>query len=776
VNRFVWLKGDATLRTAASAAPFAFDPDQPRVPAGSPEGGEWASGTGGGPTVPPVPPTALARYYHSTLGYIADNGPATAGELAGHLGDRHRLGAAKARAVVDHLASTGDLSRAKDGYGRDVLGASRGPRTKSSGREPDAGAPPAAAGREAHVLDFAARAGQHPGGLAPVWELKRQLRLSPDDLKGLLFRLDREDKIRLVAVGDRGRLTREQLRDSVEGENETFAYVGPGPAHPTAPFAADAPDLSGLGDLLNLSRQDVLDALFDAATDSFDLALPDAAFYSPDQPRVPAGSPGGGRWAGGVSPGTAAARDAASDAVRAFASGQGPATRAEAEALAGHLARLTVAQIHALKAEHGLRGSAPNKAALVAKLAGRFRAHRERNPVATEAPDPAPAVKQPWEMTRARYQATGGVSLPEDHPLMQEAERARAALRGASAALLAAAPQYHKRTFDTPTKQSTIGAAMEYEPRSLETALKSSTVPRAVKDQYRAAKEAQRQVSDRIDEATDHRAAVESALAGGKPVPPKVLADYPDLAAKAAPPPPAPPPAPAGLHEVRPGGRPFRPGEVHVEVAAGGGDAARRVFGRGVDLSLFPAMANAAPGWNVLVTPDPFTGGVAVSSFGPGGNASRSFRRRADGKLEAHNESFRVHDDLPGTGRPNPLKGQGLRLFTNQVNALREAGVDVIRTHAAGEPGGSQNGYYTWPRFGFSGTMEDDAFGRLPSGLRERLGDSREVRDLFDLPGGAEAWKDVGSSVYNARFDLTPGSRNMRALEDYTREREARGK
>jgi hypothetical protein len=131
-----------------------------------------------------------------------------------------------------------------------------------------------------------------------------------------------------------------------------------------------------LGDLVRVEEGtgDVL-----SSRKNVSYALPrkvDAPFYSPDQPRVPAGQPGGGRWAGGVSPGTTAARDAASDAVRAFARGQGPPTREEAEALAGHLARLTVSQIHALKAEHGLRGSAPNKAALVAKMAERFRTWR----------------------------------------------------------------------------------------------------------------------------------------------------------------------------------------------------------------------------------------------------------------------------------------------------------------------------------------------------------------------------------------------------------------
>jgi hypothetical protein len=156
----------------------------------------------------------------------------------------------------------------------------------------------------------------------------------------------------------------------------------------TASFARNTgPDLSGLeDDLLGLSRPELLEVLAEAAEESWE--GDDASFSFHDQPRVPAGQPGGGRWAGGVSPGTTAARAAASDAVREFARGRGPHTAADAEALAGHLSRLTVAQIHTLKEEHGLKGSAPNKAALVAKLAERFRAARAAEYGLPEAPRP----------------------------------------------------------------------------------------------------------------------------------------------------------------------------------------------------------------------------------------------------------------------------------------------------------------------------------------------------------------------------------------------------
>lgn len=46
---------DAGLRAARLALWLRYDPDQPRVPAGSPDGGQWTGGGGGGITGAPDP-------------------------------------------------------------------------------------------------------------------------------------------------------------------------------------------------------------------------------------------------------------------------------------------------------------------------------------------------------------------------------------------------------------------------------------------------------------------------------------------------------------------------------------------------------------------------------------------------------------------------------------------------------------------------------------------------------------------------------------------------
>jgi hypothetical protein len=147
-------------------------------------------------------------------------------------------------------------------------------------------------------------------------------------------------------------------------------------------LATDRLDLNGI-DLAGLSREDVLAALTDAAIEAYEDA---AEFYSPDQARDWRGRwTSGGGSDGGQSVPTHAERgqlrQASLQAVRDYVRAGGQPTQVENEQLAAHLARLTVDQLHQVKAEHGLKASAGKKEGLVAKLVDRFRAHRQ-----TQAP------------------------------------------------------------------------------------------------------------------------------------------------------------------------------------------------------------------------------------------------------------------------------------------------------------------------------------------------------------------------------------------------------
>jgi ADP-ribose pyrophosphatase YjhB (NUDIX family) len=353
---------DAVL---AADAPF-YSPGQPRVPAGQPGGGEWGSGGGGGASVRPA---ALEDYARAVESWKQD------------------------RALWTFTPNFGfqNVHFAWDGAGKLTgwVGWDVSP---------------------AGALNFAIDTRRDVRSPALAGRLLRAFLSSPDRA--------RVTSIEAVAVTDAGQRMVESLAKRLgvpwTGERRTGSAT---PGGPPAVAPAEAPEKvpGRLGALAARLRGffgggeaqfswDAWAALDGPAGEAAFALAEDAPFYSPDQPRVPAGQPGGGRWAGGVSPGTTAARDAASDAVRAFARGRGPATAREAHALAGHLAKLTVSQIHALKAQHGLKGSAPNKAALVAKLAQRFRDARAAAGAAAPATAPAPA---PVALTHAQWVAAG---------------------------------------------------------------------------------------------------------------------------------------------------------------------------------------------------------------------------------------------------------------------------------------------------------------------------------------------------------------------------------
>ena len=150
--------------------------------------------------------------------------------------------------------------------------------------------------------------------------------------------------------------------------------------------------------------------------------------------------------------------------------------------------------------------------------------------------------------------------------------------------------------------------------------------------------------------------------------------------------------------------------------------------------------------------------------------ASRTIRKPWFGPLTCYNNTVKVWGSF---------KGKGLELFDNQVRSLQALGVKRIVAHAAGDAESAKTdpksglGYYAWPRMGFSGIMKSSQIAKLPPEIQKALKGKRDVRDLFDLPGGAEVWKAHGGSI-KVHFDLSPGSRNMRALEAYKEERAKR--
>ena len=109
-------------------------------------------------------------------------------------------------------------------------------------------------------------------------------------------------------------------------------------------------------------------------------------------------------------------------------------------------------------------------------------------------------------------------------------------------------------------------------------------------------------------------------------------------------------------------------------------------------------------------------------------------------------------------------QGFGLQMFCRQVRNAAARGVDWIEALAGRRR--DENGYYTWPRYGFDCPLPAAIRRRLPAGLEH----SRTLLDVMSCEKGREWWQEHGAAV-RVRFDLAPGSRSRRTLAEYIRTR-----
>jgi hypothetical protein len=145
-----------------------------------------------------------------------------------------------------------------------------------------------------------------------------------------------------------------------------------------------------------------------------------------------------------------------------------------------------------------------------------------------------------------------------------------------------------------------------------------------------------------------------------------------------------------------------------------------------------------------------------------------------DVQLHFNGRDGSVHVNQVNASRHQKAKGWGGVAFLRSLTAARKNGFHEFHvTNAAGGPGKAHNGYYTWPRLGFNGLVPDQWRVGLPHGH-----DAHETfHDLFDAPGGADAWKGHGGDVTDGlHFDARPGSPHMARLMAYLKGVQARRK
>lgn len=140
-----------------------------------------------------------------------------------------------------------------------------------------------------------------------------------------------------------------------------------------------------------------------------------------------------------------------------------------------------------------------------------------------------------------------------------------------------------------------------------------------------------------------------------------------------------------------------------------------------------------------------------------------------EGKKFIHLNLIRVHSRYQ-------KEGFGAELIASQIDGAIGAGFEYISLHAAGRPGGSMNGYYTWPRFGWDEELSSvwERNPNLAQKIENRFPQARSVLDIMKTAEGREWWKSNGGDLYAARFDLREGSLSRRVLEAYLQEKNRR--
>jgi hypothetical protein len=169
------------------------------------------------------------------------------------------------------------------------------------------------------------------------------------------------------------------------------------------------PDVGG-EDWGSYSREEILDLLTEAALESLDGPAGNA--FDPNQPRDERGRFAGAGAEGALPHGERQAQRGGSlQHARDFVTKGSPATHAEVGALADHLSRLTVSQLHDLRKEHGLPAQGAwkqRKPELVQTLAGRLAAHRATLPTAA-ARELTAAVKGNHDFTESKHRPSDAV-------------------------------------------------------------------------------------------------------------------------------------------------------------------------------------------------------------------------------------------------------------------------------------------------------------------------------------------------------------------------------
>lgn len=185
----------------------------------------------------------------------------------------------------------------------------------------------------------------------------------------------------------------------------------------------------------------------------------------------------------------------------------------------------------------------------------------------------------------------------------------------------------------------------------------------------------------------------------------------------------------------------------------------RRLLGR-IDTARLDALARELPGASVEL--GVYRGNLCLDFSDPPQYRYRGVVRvvRQPRQPILVVDSFHIHQPA------HRGSGLGLRVFTQLLSAARR--LDIVRIETTAGRQADENGYYTWPRYGFAGRLPDPVRRRLPP----ELAAATDVLELMRSQAGRHWWRRFGISMRLA-FDVRPGSPSRRAFARYYRERQA---
>lgn len=180
----------------------------------------------------------------------------------------------------------------------------------------------------------------------------------------------------------------------------------------------------------------------------------------------------------------------------------------------------------------------------------------------------------------------------------------------------------------------------------------------------------------------------------------------------------------------------------------------RGLFGRRLRVREYAALAGAPRSAETLV--GVFDGGLYLEMrvrYGIGCLAVTLVHLMRQ-HLVLTNDGFHIHRrSLHG-------QGLGLRVFARQLRQAKRMGVSRIDTTAGRSSG--ENGYYTWPRFGFDGPLTLDIQAALPVDL----GRPQRLLELMKSRTGRTWWRSYGTPL-DLSFDLSAHSPSWQTFRRY---------